>query len=1386
MKRILPLVILCFSAGTLPGVNLIPNGDLENTAGAKPYLRKFMEDGKDSPQLKTGFITEENGNHAMLMESSAKNGITEVNFQNVTGLNAGERCYLCFQFKPLSFEPGARVSCRVSFFNADGKLITHYFSPNELIKESEIQDFIYPFNVPAKTAKAQITLWFGGIQKTIADRVFLDTALPFQANPDGNLLLNGSFETPTMIEYYIIPRLDGKSYTQKDRKMFTERGTLKTKSGKYALLCSSDFEKATNEINLNMLPFKSGEKYRFIANYFIGSSEGKVRIAGRVAYWDSNKKIIGYQFPEGDAAPGKWHEMKLEFYPPAATARITVTLWLTGKAQVWLDDLYFGMVKEKNISNRNAGASLLVNNEAFTLWKEAPYLKVSANGIPEGIRTAKEVEISAAANESEPFQLVVTPRKKLSDVHLSFTDLKGDAGVIPASNLSYKIVGFVLLKNPDNPSLKGLNADPLLPDSSAGAEPLKNLPFYVTVKVPKDQKPGLYHGNIKLLCGSDELGSVSLNVRVRNFALPDIPYLRTYFYAQPFAVYKEIDKRPHVEIANDLQRILQEHRMTGNQAQWPPCPKWKIENGKLTITDWTTFDERVQRWHEGYGMQSIPTPVFTMLGDNDGWWGGDRSKPPKSPFGNFSWNSPEGLQYAGEFAKQFTDHVKAAFPGVNFYAYLYDEPPAKVHAELAKITNALHKAAPDLKIFIPKHVSKDIGYVHTWCVPLAPGFLHPEEQKAELAAGQDIWYYNWGVRMDSHEYIRNRLYPWQIYSADGNGGLLWNTISVSKGINPWNDMDKTSACGGATIFYPPRKAGEGVISSLRSAQIRESIDDFDYMRILENKINARFPGQGKTRVKEILRTLIPEAPFEYKNDPHLLYALRDRIADEIESLDQSPATVVTSNPPDNSSTELSEVRFNVFGPAGASVSVDGKEAGKIGADNRLEVPFVLGKLGENKVSLRVTSDGKEKNLIRTYDLKPDPQLKELRGLLEKCAENGTDAAPVKMFLSRIEQQKVYTAAEREEARKLIESTKYQIVEKSLSGSRSFVNALENGMYERAQSAFKRNQFERAEYYLVLCKEAAKAGNMKNFKVSITASDYENHPSFVLDNGILSATVMETGGRVISFKIRRVECLAPGSFENGLSPAERTARKVSKDMVTRLHGYGGYEDAGAGELWPVSFVDWDVRFLELKPDRIALSFETRLPNTPFLFRRTLSMRAGSEDLKMDYEITNTMPKGAQSDDPEHYQLAWRGRFMPAIGNVKDAQENDRIVVPVKESDRLKETGFTASNPVSYECRSVKLLTPCMGAFDPALKTGVAMIGGPVTTHAYVWFNSKGDHKGGGKVYTLEFPRSFYGKVFNDPEANRPLTIMPGESANFTILLRGISGVTTEQQFLEKIR
>ncbi|HAH86681.1 MAG TPA: hypothetical protein DCL60_04860, partial [Armatimonadetes bacterium] len=184
------------------------------------------------------------------MESASVDGIIEISYLNVTGLEAGKKYYACCKFKPLSIGEQARIACRVSFLDADGKLIANSFSPNIPIKDLELQDFIYSFDVPAGATKFHLTFWGFGVQNTVMDNISVDTSLPTSGNTDGNLMLNGSFETPTMIEYYT--RCSQK-YKENDGKLFVARDTLKAKSGKYSLLSYSDFENATNSIDLIML-----------------------------------------------------------------------------------------------------------------------------------------------------------------------------------------------------------------------------------------------------------------------------------------------------------------------------------------------------------------------------------------------------------------------------------------------------------------------------------------------------------------------------------------------------------------------------------------------------------------------------------------------------------------------------------------------------------------------------------------------------------------------------------------------------------------------------------------------------------------------------------------------------------------------------------------------------------------------------------------------------------------------------------------------------------------------------------------------------------------------------------------------------------------------------
>ena len=1370
----------------LHGANLIPNGDLKDPKGKMPHVQYDKSKGKHAFS----------GDGVLLKEVTPE-GAVRLNYYQLkmTAPQAGKRYFVRVPFEVLEMGSGKvqKASFRVFFWDKDKKNVNWpgkktaliVFSPDVAVKEPGRYDLFYSFTMPKEAEYVTFSFSFYGIKSFRAEKFFCSTEFPVDS-PDGNLIINGGLETPTLASFYF-------RGLEKSPLRSLERSADKAKTGRWSLRSVSENPVRGTEINFNALPFTPGKKYRFSVDYFVASRDAKSRISGRVTFWNAQGKVIRHMFPEGKSAAGEWHTFAFSFFPPAGCARVTVTVWVSGKQVTYLDNFYYGIVEEKTPANRNAAVVELADTPDCTIWKEAPYLKVPPKGVPAGAKKGTAVELAAAANETEPFQLVISAKKDLPGVTLAFSPLKGAQGVIPAGAVSFRRVGFINIKNPDNPALKGLNADPLFPETVAAAGPACNLPFYVTVAVPHKTAPGIYEGKCRVLSGSRELGSFALKLRVFDFELPDSPYLRTYFYTRAFPNYNEFDKRPAAVKAENFHKLLQEHRMTGNQAMPPPAPVFEIRNGNLVVTDWSKFDENISHRSKVYGQKNFPVPYLGMKGDNGGWFmpkGKRGDHPGKSPFATgknmFGLISPEGLKYAGQFAAAFTAHVKEKFPGLVFYSYIYDEPPAKVYADLTKLTRAIHAAAPDLKIFVPKHVTDEIGYVHTFCVPLGPGHLKPELHAAHVKKGGDIWYYNWRVRLSNHDYISNRIYAWQIYSALGNGGLLWNTVWTQKGVNPWTDLEKThgSSCGGATIFYPPRKAEEGNIPSQRAAMIRESIDDFDYMRILEKLIDARYPGAGRARVMEILKALMPNPPFDYTNDPHLLYAVRLRLAGEIEAFKQFPATVI-SVPADNSKVDVAPVKFKVFAPAGTEVRIDGKAAGKTSGTGAFEVPFVLGRTGVNKVRIELASGGKARSLERTYELAADPRLKELEGLVQRAAKAKIDTKEATAFLARVKTGIPYTEKERARAAELVDKLKYAFVSGILKNARRFVNPLERFFFERARETFGWKLFERAEYYIALADEAAKFGDTGKFKVRVTPATFRGHSALKLDNGIIQATILETGGTVVSFKIDGVETLIPGTFNRVLPPEKRAAQKVSRELFTQVGGYDGFTDADGHGIWTVAFVDWNIALRELSSDRAALTFSTRIPGTAFLLKRTMSMKAGSPDLVMTYEISNLIPPELASDDPEHHQLPWRGRFMPGIGSGDLPQLNDKLVVPVKfPGDKLAESHFLASRLASYERRSIRLGKPFMGAYDTDLHKGLVIIGGPVTSHAYVWFSSKGNHLGTGKVYSLEFPRSFYGKKHNDPEPNSPLTIHPGKTLTFTLTLRGLSNVKDDADLMKQ--
>jgi hypothetical protein len=121
---------------------------------------------------------------------------------------------------------------------------------------------------------------------------------------------------------------------------------------------------------------------------------------------------------------------------------------------------------------------------------------------------------------------------------------------------------------------------------------------------------------------------------------------------------------------------------------------------------------------------------------------------------------------------------------------------------------------------------------------------------------------------------------------------------------------------------------------MRWEMLREGMEDYEYLWLLENKTRAvmgklgigedRFPANSISR--EICGRLV-RSLTDYETDPGVFYATRRALAEQIVQLEQSPVLLVATDP--SSSTELvtgpATVKVYGFVEKGATLKINGSE-----------------------------------------------------------------------------------------------------------------------------------------------------------------------------------------------------------------------------------------------------------------------------------------------------------------------------------------------------------------------------------------------------------------------------------------------------------------------------
>ncbi|MBE6357545.1 MAG: DUF4091 domain-containing protein [Lentisphaerae bacterium] len=486
----------------------------------------------------------------------------------------------------------------------------------------------------------------------------------------------------------------------------------------------------------------------------------------------------------------------------------------------------------------------------------------------------KDAAMELAGNESESLQLYLfnAPGKENIIKSVTVPELRSAAGtVLPASAVSVGSVGMVTTEAPDIPvEFTGDIPDVIFTGDSAGkipADGMKTLVIRVTSgKVPA----GTYRGDIVIDTDSGT-HKIPLTVTIRNFVLPERATLRNAFcfFDKYYREWYKLDEIPR-ERRLQIYDFLLSYRIN-------PCNIYEAAYDTPRVED----------------LDAVASRINFMV------------------FQNVRYR--KSMQFQVEHCKNVSESVKKYNLSDYIYYYSYDELSCRKseYPAARKNLDMLRKELPELKCMQTSYPDEGLRDIfNVWC-PVWDNFSDPVKYQTmgELKKqGHEIWWYS---ADDPHKPYPNFFLDYPVfdcriistlsYMYQVKGILYWcinrewaTNMDIKetwpdKPWKPWiykGSSRSHTAKNGMGNFVYPGKDGT-LLPSLRLENLRDGIEDYEYLAILERE-SAKLPAGSPLR-SEARRLLnvppqVAKSLTEYSADPQHLLVYRRQLADMIEKI----------------------------------------------------------------------------------------------------------------------------------------------------------------------------------------------------------------------------------------------------------------------------------------------------------------------------------------------------------------------------------------------------------------------------------------------------------------------------------------------------------------------
>ena len=598
------------------------------------------------------------------------------------------------------------------------------------------------------------------------------------------------------------------------------------------------------------------------------------------------------------------------------------------------------------------------------------------------------IEIFGIRNEIVSAQFVVKANENLECVAVSVSPLVHVERSIsmPRGAVEWNFVGSILISE-NTPKHRKTDltrsAPARFPDylSEARAVSLAQnecKAVFLTVAIPRDAVAGRYEATVTTETeqGSD---SIPLHLSVYPFTLPDERHLMvTKWYTtskfRQFHGIESTDSDRFYEMLGTYARNMAEHRQNVFRVSLDLITSKRDGGGEFSF-DFSKFDKWAEIFWSTGRMDLLETGFVARFGEG-GWASTEILLRDFRVLDESTGRrvSIPGKEFLPRFLPALEEHLREKGWLDKTVFHIADEPSNHNAMSWREASDFVHRCAPALRRMDAIETPHCFDRLEVWVPKLDHLATWYDVYKKAQDQSNELWFYTVGIfqggpypnKTADVALIESRVLHWLNYRFGLKGYLHW-------GFNQWTDdpfEDPGRHRGDGWQVYPKK---DGLLCSLRWEQMRNGLQDYEYLWMLENRMSQIKAGLGErlsmidpSRRSLEIASRVVRSMDKYTRDPNELYAAKRQIIGELLDLDRPPRIIVQTNPSEHTAVGYN-CSIDLYGWAepGTKVIVGGREI-PVAADGLFMENVRLSR--DNKIVVEAENEGSGKVIVRSFEV----------------------------------------------------------------------------------------------------------------------------------------------------------------------------------------------------------------------------------------------------------------------------------------------------------------------------------------------------------------------------------------------------------------------------------